>query len=209
LIVIAIDGPAASGKGTLAQRIAAHYGLAWLDTGLLYRAVARDVLKMGGSLDDDTAAAVAARYLDPATLDDPGLRLPGLGDAASIVARIPAVRRQLLAFQRDFARQEPGAVLDGRDIGTVVCPDADVKIFVTADVEVRARRRFEEQRGRGEAVSYEAVLEVIKRRDERDAGRVDAPMRPAHDAILLDTTDLDIEAAFEAAVGLIKRKIGR
>lgn len=209
MITIAIDGPAASGKGTLAQRIAAHYGLAWLDTGLLYRAVARDVLGRGASLEDEAAAVAAARSLDPASLDDPGLRLPGVGDAASMVAKIPAVRRQLLAFQRDFARQEPGAVLDGRDIGTVVCPAADVKIFVTAKVEVRARRRFEEQRAKGEPVTYAAVLELIERRDERDAGRADAPMRPAEDAILLDTTELDIEAVFEAAVGLIKRKIGQ
>jgi cytidylate kinase len=171
--------------------------------------VARDVLESGGSLEDERAALAAARGLDPVSLDDLSLRLPGVGDAASIVARIPAVRHQLLAFQRDFARQEPGAVLDGRDIGTVVCPDADVKIFVTAAVEVRALRRFNEQRERGEPVTYEGVLEVIRRRDERDSGRADAPMRAAEDALLLDTTELDIDAAFEAALGLIKRKIGQ
>jgi cytidylate kinase len=209
VITIAIDGPAASGKGTLAKRIAAHLGLSCLDTGLLYRAVARDVLESGGSLEDEQAALAAARGLEPASLEDLSLRLPGVGDAASIVARIPAVRRQLLAFQRDFARQEPGAVLDGRDIGTVVCPDADVKIFVTAAVEVRALRRYNEQRERGEPVTYEGVLEVIRRRDERDSGRADAPMRAAEDALLLDTTELDIDAAFEAALGLIKRKIGQ
>jgi cytidylate kinase len=208
-MIIAIDGPAASGKGTLAKRIAAHFGLACLDTGLLYRAVARDVLARGGSLEDAEMAAAAALTLDPATLSDPALRLPGVGDAASVVARIPAVRAALLDYQRQFARQRPGAVLDGRDIGTIVCPEADVKIFVTADVNVRARRRYEEELARGEPVSYEAVLDVIKQRDARDSGRADAPMRPADDAILLDTSNLDIEAAFNAAVGLIKRKIGQ
>ena len=207
-MIIAIDGPAGSGKGTLAKRIAAHYGLACLDTGLLYRAVARDVRHAGLALDDPGAAAAAARNLDATTLADPGLRDPGVGDAASIVARIPAVRQALLDFQRDFARQLPGAVLDGRDIGTVVLPDADAKIFVTAAVEVRARRRFEELRSRGEDVGYDNVLEVIRRRDARDAGRDAAPMKPAADAFLLDTTDLDIEAAFRAAVALIERKLG-
>ncbi len=206
-MIIAIDGPAASGKGTLAKRIAAHFGYGCLDTGLLYRAVARDVMARDRSLEDEPFAAQIARTIDPHTLDDPGLRL--LGDAASVVAKFPSVRAALLDFQRNFAAQEPGAVLDGRDIGTVVCPDAPVKIFVTADAEVRARRRFEELRRRGEPITFERVLEVIQRRDERDAGRADAPMKPAVDAILLDTTNLDIEAAFEAAVGLIKRKIGQ
>lgn len=208
-MIIAIDGPAASGKGTLAKRIADHFGLACLDTGLLYRAVARDVLARGGSLEDEAVAAAVARTIDPDTLNDPNLRLPGVGEAASVVARIPAVRAALRDFQHDFARQEPGAVLDGRDIGTVVCPDADVKIFVTADAPVRARRRYEELRQRGEPVTFEGVLDVILRRDARDAERVDSPMRPADDAILLDTSNLDIEAAFDAAVGLIKRKIGQ
>ncbi len=208
-MIIAIDGPAASGKGTLAKRIAAHFGYACLDTGLLYRAVARDLMASDISLEDAEAAAWAARSLDPKTLDDPGLRLPGVGDAASVVARIPAVRAALLDFQRDFAAQEPGAVLDGRDIGTVVCPGADVKIFVTADLEVRARRRYEELKKRGEPVTYERVLETIRGRDTRDAGRADAPLAIAADALLLDTTDLDIETAFDTAVGLIKRKIGQ
>lgn len=206
-MIIAIDGPAASGKGTLAKRIAAHLGLACLDTGLLYRAVARDVLARGASLEDEATAAAVARTLESATLSDPALRLPGVGDAASVVARIRAVRAALLDFQRDFARQEPGAVLDGRDIGTVVCPDADVKIFVTADVNMRARRRFQELSQRGEAVTEEGVLDVIKRRDARDSERAEAPLRPAPDAILLDTSNLDIEAAFDVAIGLIKRKI--
>ncbi|HEX4892210.1 MAG TPA: (d)CMP kinase [Hyphomicrobiaceae bacterium] len=208
-MIIAIDGPAASGKGTLAKRIAAYMGYGCLDTGLLYRAVARDVLAAGGSLEDEALAARLAQTLDLKSLEDPGLRLPGAGDSASVVAKFPKVRRALLELQRDFASQEPGAVLDGRDIGTVVCPDAPVKIFVTAAVEVRARRRFEEMRKRGEPVSYDRVLDMIRLRDERDAGRADSPMQPAADAVLLDTTDLDIEAAFEAAVGLIKRKIGQ
>lgn len=208
-MIIAIDGPAASGKGTLARRIAAHFNLAYLDTGSLYRAVARDVRRSGGETNDPVAAAAAARKLDPATLGDPGLRDPGVGEAASLVARVPEVRAALLEFQRAFARQPQGAVLDGRDIGTVVLPDADVKIFVTASPEVRARRRHLELVARGEDITYEHVLDVIRRRDERDSGRETAPMRPASDAILLDTSDLDIEAALEAAVGSILRKIGR
>ncbi len=206
-MIIAIDGPAASGKGTLARRIAAHFGYGCLDTGLLYRAVARDVMAKGRSLEDEAFAARLAQTLDTASLDDPALRLPGVGDAASVVAKFPSVRRALLELQRNFAAQEPGAVLDGRDIGTVVCPDADAKIFVTAALEVRAQRRFEEMRRLGEPVSLEDVTNVIRRRDERDAGRADAPMKRAADAVLLDTTNLDIEAAFEAAVELITRKI--
>lgn len=208
-MIIAIDGPAASGKGTLARRIADHFGFPCLDTGLLYRTVAREVLARGISLEDEDVAAAVARTLDPSTLEDPRLRLPELGDAASTVARIPAVRTALLDFQRDFARRTPGAVLDGRDIGTVVCPDADVKIFITAEIGVRARRRFLELRTRGEPVDFDSVLTLIRRRDERDTGRVSAPLRCADDAILLDTTNLDINAAVEAAVRLIKRKIGQ
>lgn len=208
-MIIAIDGPAASGKGTLAKRIAEHFGFACLDTGLLYRAVARDVLARGASLEDEATATAVARTLDISTLNDPGLRLPGVGDAASVVARFPNVRKTLLDVQRDFASQEPGAVLDGRDIGTVVCPDADIKIFVTAEPQVRAARRYEELKARGEPVTPSSVLDMIQRRDARDAERTDSPMRPADDAILLDTSNLDIEAAFDAAVGLIKRKIGQ
>ena len=208
-MIIAIDGPAASGKGTLAKRVAAHFGYACLDTGLLYRAVARDVMARGQSLEDEAFAAHAAALLDVATLDDPALRSPTAGDAASVVARFPSVRKALLDLQRDFAMQKPGAVLDGRDIGTVVCPFADAKIFVTASLAVRAARRYQELRGRGEPVTLEGVTEVLRRRDDRDAGRADAPMRAASDADLLDTTDMDIEAAFEAAVGLIKRRIAR
>lgn len=208
MLTIAIDGPAASGKGTLAKRIAAHFGLACLDTGLLYRAVGRDVLEAGRSLEDEHAAAAAARNLDPRTLEDPGLRLPDMGDAASVVAKFPKVRAALLDFQREFAAQEPGAVLDGRDIGTVVLPRADVKIFVTADVVVRARRRHAEQVARGEPVTYDRVLETIKARDSRDIGRKDAPLKAAEDAVMLDTTDLDVEGAFRAAVAIIEDRIG-
>ena len=208
-MIIAIDGPAASGKGTLAKRIAAHFGLHHLDTGLLYRAVARDVQRLGAALDDAERAAAAARALDPAGLDDPDLRKPGAGEAASIVARIPQVRAALLEFQRSFARRPPGAVLDGRDIGTAVCPEADVKIYVTATPEVRAERRYLEMQGRGEAATYEGVLADIRRRDQRDASRDTAPMRSADDAFLLDTSNLDIEAAFDTAVGVILRKAGQ
>lgn len=207
-MIIAIDGPAASGKGTLARRLAAHFNLAYLDTGSLYRAVARDVRRAGLDLDNPKNAADAARTLDPDSLSDPSLRDPGVGDAASIVAKFPEVRAALLDFQRDFARQEPGAVLDGRDIGTVVLPDADVKIFVVANAEVRAERRFRELKSRGEPVTYGSVLEIIQRRDERDGNRAAAPMKAAPDALLLDTSALGIEAAFDAAVDMIKRKIG-
>ncbi|MEZ5852050.1 MAG: (d)CMP kinase [Hyphomicrobiaceae bacterium] len=208
-MIIAIDGPAASGKGTLARRIAAHFGFGYLDTGLLYRAVARDVAAAGGDLSDEQAAAAMARTLDPASLDDEALRGAKAGEAASMVARHPQVRQALLEYQRAFASRPPGAVLDGRDIGTVVCPDAAVKLFVTAAVEVRARRRFTELGAKDPGVRFEDVLEELRQRDARDMARADAPMRQADDAILLDTTDLDIEAAFETAVGLIKRKISQ
>jgi len=208
-MIVAIDGPAASGKGTLAKRIADHLGVPYLDTGLLYRAVARDVRRCGQALDDAAAAEKAARTLDSASLDDPNLRGYGIGEAASIVGRIPEVRAALLKLQQDFAAQPGGAVLDGRDIGTVVCPHADVKIFVTASPEIRAERRYLERKARGEPTSYEAVLNEIRRRDERDEQRSQAPMRSAIDAFLLDTSNLDIEAAFNTAVGVISRKVGQ
>ncbi|MFN3747020.1 MAG: (d)CMP kinase [Hyphomicrobiaceae bacterium] len=204
-MIIAIDGPAASGKGTLAQRIAEHFGYAWLDTGLLYRAVARDVRAAGGDLEDAAAGARAAAALDAATLSDPALRTTAIGEAASVVAKHAPVRAALLDFQRNFARTPPGAVLDGRDIGTVICPDADVKIFVTAAVEVRARRRYEEQARRGEKATYEEVLEIIRQRDARDASRSAAPLQQAPDAVLLDTTNMDIEEAFQAALAIIAK----
>jgi cytidylate kinase len=176
---------------------------------LIYRAVARDVRRRGGRLDDPVAAAAAALALDPATLDDPVLRGQGMGDAASIVARIPQVRDALLRFQQAFVARPGGAVLDGRDIGTVVCPHADIKIFVTATPEVRAERRYREKIERGESTSYEAVLDDIHRRDRRDRDRLQAPMRPAEDAFLLDTSNLDIETAFNIVVGVISKRVGQ
>lgn len=208
-MIIAIDGPAASGKGTLARRIAEHLGYHYLDTGLLYRAVARDCLARGLDLCDVCSVVALARSIDPACLDDTGLRSPGIGDAASIVAKIPELRAALLDYQREFALRMPGAVLDGRDIGTVVCPDAEAKIFVTASVEERAKRRFREHEAAGEMPRMDEMLQLIRARDARDSERNAAPMRQADDADLLDTTEMDIEAAFDAAVGLIKRKIGQ
>ncbi len=205
-LVIAIDGPAASGKGTLAKRVAAHYRLPCLDTGLLYRAVARDVAAKGGPLDDVRLASSAARSLRADTLDDPKLRGPAAGDAASIVAKMPDVRSALLDYQRAFAGQQNGAVLDGRDIGTVICPDADVKLYITATAEERARRRHLEHKARGEDISFDTVLADIRRRDERDSARDIAPLEAARDAITIDTTALDADAAFEAAIEIIGRK---
>lgn len=208
-MIIAIDGPAASGKGTLGKRIAAYYGLAHLDTGKLYRAVARDTLAMGKNPADASAALVAAKALDLATLGDPHLMDGGLGEAASIVASHPEVRGELLAYQRAFARRKPGAVLDGRDIGTVICPDAHVKLFVTAAPEERARRRYRELREAGNGISEAEVLADIRRRDNRDKNRAAAPLVQAQDAVLLDTTNLDIDAAFKAAIELIDAALAR
>ena len=205
-VIIAIDGPAASGKGTLARRIAAHYALPHLDTGLLYRAVAHAMLAEGAPLEDAVRAEAAARALDPARLGDEALRSAGMGQAASIVSAIPGVRAALLEFQRDFAGRAGGAVLDGRDVGTVVAPGADVKLFITASAQERARRRARELRGRGERVDEEQILADIRARDARDASRTVAPLKPADDARLLDTTDLDIDAAFRAALDLIERR---
>lgn len=208
-LVIAVDGPAASGKGTIAARLAAHYGLPYLDTGLLYRAVGMAVLAAGGDLDDPEQAAEQARALDLAQLENPALIGRAAGDAASRVAFHPPVRAALLRLQKDFADQPGGAVLDGRDIGTVIAPDADVKIFVTADPEVRARRRWMQLTGRGEDVAYEAILDDIRKRDARDADRDAAPMMMAQDAVLLDTTDLAIEPAFEAARRIVEEARAR
>lgn len=205
-MIIAIDGPAASGKGTLAKRIGAHYGLPVLDTGLLYRAVARDLTARSFRLDDPWAGAALARSLDPATLDDPALRGAKAGDAASVAAKVPEVRGALLAFQRAFAATPGGAVLDGRDIGTVICPHAHVKIYVTASPEVRAARRHGEIVSRGEAADLAEVLSDILTRDARDQGRDTAPLLKAPDAVLLDTSDLDIEAAWAAALKIIAGK---
>ena len=208
-MIVAIDGPAASGKGTLAKRVAAHYGLPHLDTGLLYRAVARDALANAIDLDDAAGAAGVAEALEVATLADPDLRTAEIGEAASRVARHPAVRTVLLAYQRTFASAAQGAVLDGRDIGTVICPSADVKLFVSATPEVRALRRFLELTGRGVDISQEAVLADIRARDERDSTRGTAPLVQAKDAVLLDTSNLDIDAAFRAALHLIAAAMSR
>lgn len=204
-MIIAIDGPAASGKGTLGKRVAAHYGYRHLDTGLIYRAVAKAMLDAGDDLDDEMRAREAAEALDLSAFSDPDLKSQRVGEAASIVSAIPAVRAALLAFQKNFAAAPPGAVLDGRDIGTVVCPDADVKIFVEASAEERARRRMLELRGRGEKADHAQVLADILKRDERDKNRAAAPLKPAADAHLLDTTSLDVEGALAAALKIIER----
>jgi CMP/dCMP kinase len=208
-MIIAIDGTAAAGKSTLARRIAQAYGLPHLDTGSLYRAVARDVQLDGHALENAGAAAKAARRLDPATLSDPGLRLKGRGEAASVVAAFPEVRAALLAFQRNFAAQPGGAVVEGRDIGTVVCPQADAKIFVTASAESRASRRYRELLSYGVETTEDTVLREIKDRDRRDSERAVSPLKPAEDALLLDTTELDIEKAFAAALDLIDKVASR
>ncbi|MDE2061222.1 MAG: (d)CMP kinase [Bradyrhizobium sp.] len=203
-MIIAIDGPAASGKGTLAKRLAAHYGLRHLDTGLIYRAVAHALTSKGMALGDEAAAVSAAQGLDPTTLDDPALKSHQVGTAASVVSAIPAVRAALVEFQRQYANQPPGAVLDGRDIGTVICPNADVKIFVVADAKVRARRRALEARARGEAADEAAILADILARDERDQNRAVAPLKPASDAYLLDNSHLDIEGGVRAAIDIVE-----
>jgi len=207
-LVIAIDGPAASGKGTLARRLAAHYGLPHLDTGLTYRAVAQTLLSAGGALDDAAAAIAAANAVDLTRLDRAVLSDHVVGEAASRIATIGEVRRILVAKQRAFAGAPGGAVLDGRDIGTVVCPDADVKLYVSASAEERARRRHEEITRNGGATDPAAILDDIRRRDARDTGRADSPLRPAADAHLLDTTDMDIEAAFRAALAIVEAARG-
>jgi cytidylate kinase len=204
-MIIAIDGPAASGKGTLGKRLAAHYGLRHLDTGLLYRAVAKAVLDAGDRPDDPARAAAAARSLDPTTFDEAALKSQQVGEAASLVSAIDEVRSALREFQQTFAAAPPGAVLDGRDIGTVICPDAEVKIFVTATPEVRAQRRTLEFRRAGLAVNESEILADILRRDTRDTGRAIAPLKQAADAHLLDTTRMDIEAALAAAIAIVER----
>jgi cytidylate kinase len=203
-MIIAIDGPAASGKGTLGKRLAAHYHYRHLDTGLIYRAVARAMLDAGADLGDEARAAALAAELDPAAFGDPVLKSQSVGEAASVVSAHRAVREALLTFQRNFAAGPPGAVLDGRDIGTVICPDADVKIFVVADPEVRARRRTLEMRARGEEADEAAVLADILKRDERDRNRAAAPLKPAPDAYLLDNSHLDIEGGVRAAIDIVE-----
>jgi cytidylate kinase len=221
--VIAIDGPAASGKGTLARRIAAELNYAWLDTGLIYRAAGMIAADTGADPGEPVAAAEAARTLahriatqGPAAMDDPRLRGDDAADAASKLSVVPAARAALLELQRAFARNPSshgrpaaGAVLDGRDIGTVICPDADVKLYVIAAVEERARRRVKELQGRGQVAIYDAVLEDLKQRDARDSQRAVAPLKPADDAFLLDTSALDADQALAAALSIINGKLSR
>ena len=199
-MIIAVDGPAAAGKGTVARALARHFGYRFLDTGSLYRMVGLAVLRGGGDPNDRGAAIRAAQTLRPSTYRDEDLRGEDVGRAASIVAVISEVRAALLDFQREFAGKPPGAVLDGRDIGTVVCPDADVKLYITASPEVRARRRMIELAERGTTVLPETVLAEIRDRDERDRSRAAAPLVAAADAIVIDTSDMDIEEAVAAAI---------
>jgi CMP/dCMP kinase len=202
-LIVAIDGPAASGKGTLGRRIADYYHLAHLDTGLTYRAVAHMMLTNGWPLDDASRAVEAARLVDLGALDREILSAHEVADAASRIAAIPEVRRVLVDKQRSFAVQDGGAVLDGRDIGTVVCPEAGVKLYVTASAEVRAMRRLRDIESRGGKAEMAEILGDIQRRDERDMGRADSPLRPAADAHLLDTSEMSIETAFRAARSVI------
>ena len=213
--IIAIDGPAAAGKGTLAKSLADHFSLELLDTGLLYRAVARKVLDIGVEIGDDLSvyeelAGQTARSLIAADLEVPGLRKDETAQAASKVSAIPAVRKALLDFQRTFAQTPPhkaqGAVLDGRDIGTVVCPDADVKIFITARTDVRAERRHKELQERGEVSIYARVLQDMEERDARDTGRTASPLAPALDAFQIDTSDMDADQVFVAALEFISSR---
>jgi cytidylate kinase len=204
---IAIDGPAGAGKGTMARRLADHFHLHLLDTGLTYRAVAHRMIEAGLPLDDEAAAVAAAVAVDLSALDREVLSQHAVGEAASRVAVIPMVRRVLVDKQREFARRAPGAVLDGRDIGTVVCPAADVKIYVTASAAVRARRRLAEIEARGGAADYAQILADIERRDARDMERADSPLRPAADAHLLDTSEMDIETAFQAGRRLVDQAL--
>jgi cytidylate kinase len=208
-MIIAIDGPAASGKGTLARRLAAHLGLPHLDTGLLYRATARALMDHGQDLSDRTAAISAARSLALTDFDEALLRGREMAEAASVVAAIAEVRAALIDMQRSFASRPGGAVLDGRDIGTVICPEAACKIFVTASDDARATRRALELRARGEKVDYGVVLEEIRKRDRRDSNRAAAPLKPAADAVVLDTTKLDVDAAFKAALAIVEAALAR
>ena len=210
-MIIAIDGPAAAGKGTMARRLAKHFNLAYLDTGLLYRGVGRKVLDQGGNPEDTDFATTVAEALEANDLNGDDLRTEEVGQAASRVSAIPGVRAALLQFQRDFAATPPagtnGAVLDGRDIGSVVCPDAPVKLFITASAEVRAERRLKELLGRGSEAIYARVLEDMMERDARDSSRATSPLEPAEDAKQLDTSDLDAEQAFTEALEFINSRI--
>jgi len=208
-LVIAIDGPAASGKGTLARRLAEHFGLNHLDTGLTYRAVAKALLDAGLPLDGEAEAQKVALAVDLAKLDRDVLSTHEVGEAASRIAVMPSVRRALVEKQREFARRAPGAVLDGRDIGTVVCPDADVKLYITATAPVRADRRWREILAGGGQAEYADILADVERRDARDMSRTDSPLKPAPDAHLLDTSEMDIETAFLTARAFVEKELAR
>jgi len=203
-MIIAVDGPAASGKGTIAKALARHYGLPHLDTGLLYRAVGVAVLDGGGDLVEEGAAEAVARALDLSALDRTEVRTRAAGEAASRVAVHPGVRAALLDLQRTFADRQPGSVIDGRDIGTVIAPHAPAKLYVTARPEIRAERRWKQLMGQGEEVAFEDILADIHKRDARDGGRKDAPMTQAVDAVLLDTSEMTIEQAFDAARRIVE-----
>jgi CMP/dCMP kinase len=206
---IAIDGPAAAGKGTLSRQIADEYGFHHLDTGLTYRAAAKALLDAGLPLDNEQVAEKMAREVELGDLERDILSKHEIGEAASKIAVMPAVRRALVEAQRRFSEKAPGTVIDGRDIGTVVCPDAPVKLYVTASPEVRARRRYEEIIGKGGTADFDAIFEDVKRRDERDMGRADSPLKPAEEAHLLDTSEMSIEAAFQAAKSIIDAALSR
>ncbi|MCV6546969.1 MAG: (d)CMP kinase [Cohaesibacter sp.] len=208
-LIIAIDGPAASGKGTLCRKLAEHFNLPHLDTGLTFRAVAHALRQDGLPLDEEALAQKAAKEIDLSRLDKSILSAHDIGEAASKVAVMPSVRKALLEAQRAFASQPSGAILDGRDIGTVVCPDADVKLFVTASPEVRAQRRTDEILAKGQEANFDQILQDVKKRDERDMNRSDAPLKPAENAHLLDTSKLDIESAFQQAVSLVEKALAQ
>ena len=208
-MIIAVDGPAAAGKGTIARALAAHYRFHFLDTGTLYRRVGLAMLKAGRDPNDVEAATKIALDLNARAFDDGELRSEEVGAAASIVASIPAVRSSLLEFQRRFAAQMPGAVLDGRDIGTVVCPAAEIKLFVTASAKIRGERRFSELHQAGQDVTLQAVIDDIRQRDERDRTRTVAPLLPAADAVILDTSDMSVEEAVAAAIKVAGRALAR
>ena len=204
-MIIAVDGPTASGKGTIARALGEHFGLPVLDTGLFYRAVGRGVAEAGADAEDEEAALAHVNFPD-ALLANPALRSERIGGFASKVSAHPKVRKALFDRQVAFAAQPGGAVLDGRDIGTVIAPDADAKLFVTASVDARARRRFQEMRGRGEAVTLAAIADDLRARDARDSGRAASPLKPADDALLLDTSDMTIDEAVRQAIALVERK---
>ena len=206
-VVIAVDGTAASGKGTIAKKLAQHFGFHHLDSGSLYRLVALGVSEAKGDPNDESDALKAAQAIDPSKASDPRIRSAEIGRLASQVSVFPKVRAALLEYQRAFARRAPGAVIDGRDIGTIVCPDAQAKLFVDARPDIRARRRWLELKSYGDGRSEPAILAELRERDMRDAARAVAPMKPAKDAALLDTSELDIDAAFKAALALVERSL--